>query len=140
MFVLICSKRTTVFVLFGLCLVQVVPIRANTCHGCLELDGLTFDKVLSKFPTVLVKFDVAYPYGDKHEAFAKIAGEAAEHADFAVGVVGIKDYGEKDNSQLAERFKVGDTYPAIKLFRNGNADKWVDFGMVWRDPFMAREL
>lgn len=102
---------------------------AGTCTGCLELDELTFDKILSKFATVLVKFDIAYPYGDKHEAFAKLAAEDAQnHDNFAVAVVGIKDYGDKENSKLAERFSVGDQYPVIKLFRNGNAIDWIDFG------------
>ena len=36
------------------------------------LDNLTFDKLLSKFDASLIKFDVAYPYGDKHEEFAKV--------------------------------------------------------------------
>lgn len=109
-----------------------ILVDANTCAGCLELDDLTFDKVISKFSTVLVKFDIAYPYGDKHEAYAKLASEGAnQHDDFAVAVVGIKDYGDKENTKLGERFEVGDKYPVIKLFRNGNADNWIDFGKYY---------
>lgn len=101
---------------------------SSSCTGCLELDELTFDKVLQKFSTVLVKFDIAYPYGDKHEAYAKLAAEIQpKHGDFVVAVVGIKDYGIKENAELAERFNVGDRYPVIKLFRNGNADEWIDY-------------
>jgi len=93
-----------------------------------ELDDLSFDKVIKKFDAVLVKFDVAYPYGEKHEAFAKFAEHLTVHIDdFLVATVGVKDYGERENSKLADRFNVGNEYPVIKLFRDGNFDKWVDY-------------
>ena len=41
----------------------------------------------------LVKFDVAYPYGDKHDEFAKVALDGAEIDELFIGEVGIKDYG-----------------------------------------------
>lgn len=109
--------------------IQCLSVAASaSCIGCLELDELTFDKILKKFSTVLVKFDIAYPYGDKHEAYAKLAAEIPPvNGDFVVTVVGIKDYGNKENSKLAERFGVADKYPVIKLFRNGNADEWIDY-------------
>ena len=58
-------------------------------------DVLTFDKMVNAFPVSLVKFDVAYPYGDKHDEFAKISEEAAELPNMFIGEVGIKDYGDK---------------------------------------------
>lgn len=112
-----------VLALLNACLVQATEYR-----GFVELDDFSFDKVIKKFDAVLVKFDVAYPYGDKHEAFAKFAEQLTVHIDnFLVATVGIKDYGERENSNLAERFNVGTEYPVIKLFRNGNIDKWVDY-------------
>lgn len=127
--------------LFPLALAAIIVVikcssagASASCFGCLELDELTFDKILKKFPTVLVKFDIAYPYGDKHEAYAKLAADISpDNGDFAVAVVGIKDYGNKENSKLAERFSVGDKYPVIKLFRNGNAEEWIDYpnGKTW---------
>jgi endoplasmic reticulum protein 29 len=39
----------------------------NNCKGCIALDTLTFDKMLKRFRVSLVKFDVAFPYGDKQE-------------------------------------------------------------------------
>ena len=59
---------------------------------------LTFDKMVNAFPVSLVKFDVAYPYGDKHDEFAKISEEAAELPNMFIGEVGIKDYGDKVQS------------------------------------------
>ena len=79
---------------------------AINCKGCTPLDNLSFDKLLSKFKVSIVKFDVAYPYGDKHEEFGKFSLAAAEVEDLFVGEVGIKDYGDKDNADLAERFGV----------------------------------
>lgn len=82
-------------------LTLLTVVRAS-CRGCVELDELTFDRTLRRFPDgALVKFDVAYPYGDKHEQFAKFAAEvanasrtygpkAAAHEDLLVAVVGVK--------------------------------------------------
>jgi hypothetical protein len=54
---------------------EPVPDPEHRCSASLLilfLDNLTFDKLLSKFDASLIKFDVAYPYGDKHEEFAKV--------------------------------------------------------------------
>jgi len=82
------------------------------------LDTASFDKLLSKFKVSVVKFDVAYPYGDKHEEYAKFSLAAVEVEDLFVGEVGIKDYGDKDNTDLAERFKVKkEDFPVVILFK-----------------------
>ncbi len=73
------------------------------CPGCTPMDVFTFDKLVNRFRFSLVKLDAAYPYGKKHEDFARVAKEAAKIGDLLVGEVGIKDYGEKDNELLAER-------------------------------------
>ena len=93
-------------------------ILAINCKGCTPLDSHSFDKLLNKFKVSVIKFDVAYPYGDKHEEFAKFSLSASESdIDLFVGEVGIKDYGDKDNADLAERFNVvKDDYPAVILF------------------------
>lgn len=104
---------------------------STSCKGCIELDEYNFDKVIKHFPITLVKFDIAFPYGEKHEAFEKFSIEVSlngnELADFAVCVVGIKDYGEKENSKLSERFSVGEQYPVIKLFINGITTDGIEY-------------
>lgn len=46
--------------------------------------------------------------------------EAAKAADLLVAEVGVKDYGEKENSDLAERFKIDkEQFPVVKLFIKG---------------------
>jgi endoplasmic reticulum protein 29 len=98
------------------------------CRGCIDLDDLTYDKLLKKFKWAIVKFDVAFPYGDKHEAYSELAKELAGVDDLMVATVGIKDYGDKDNNELGARYgiKEGD-FPIIKLFKNGLADAPVNF-------------
>merc|ERR1712179_12571 len=95
-------------------------IEAHNCPGCTPLDSLAFDKVINAFPASLVKFDVAYPYGDDHDEFAKISKDAESVDGLFIGEVGIKDYGEKDNEDLAERFNVKkEDYPVAILFTKG---------------------
>lgn len=104
-------------------------VHGIVCLGCIELDELTFDKITSKFSVVLVKFDIAFPFGKKHDEYSKFALEVADRGeytnDFAVSVVGIKNYGDKTNSDLIDRFSIGDQLPIIKLFSGLN--EWVDF-------------
>lgn len=114
---------------FSAFLVNQYVINGLICKGCLELDELTFGKVLSKFPIVLVKFDVAFPYGNQHEEYAKFAMEISETnaENMIVALVGIKNYGEPTNNALAERFHIGNELPAIKLFMDSSDLNWVDF-------------
>lgn len=46
---------------------------SNTCKGCTDLDELTFEKLLKRFQVTIVKFDIAYPYGEQHEAYSRFA-------------------------------------------------------------------
>ncbi len=115
---------------------------AINCKGCTPLDNLTFDKMIRSFPYSLVKFDTAYPYGDKHEEFAKVAVDGAEVADLFVGEVGIKDYGEKDNEDLGNRYGIKkDDYPAVMLFKRAKdgSDEVEEFQFAGED-FTAANL
>lgn len=106
--------------------------------GTVALDSWTFDKVIEKFDVSLVKFDVAYPYGPKHDAFNKMA-EAAKAADLLIAEVGVKDYGEKENSDLAERFKIDkDQFPVVKLFIKGKEP--IDFQETTEEGFTSDNL
>lgn len=95
----------------------------------MELDDLTFDRIVSKFSTVLVKFDVAFPYGKKHDEYVQFARELSESkkSDAIATIVGIKNYGQPTNDMLAERFRISNQLPAIKLFNNNDASKWIDY-------------
>lgn len=124
-------KKLFTILTFTMC--SIYMTNGLICKGCIELDELTFDKVIGKFSTVLVKFDIAFPYGKKHDEYAKFATEIGQSDinDMVVCVVGIKNYGESTNTQLSERFYVNDQLPVIKLFTNYNTQTWIDFRKGW---------
>lgn len=87
------------------------------------MDSHSFDKVIPKFKAAVVKFDVAFPYGEKHEEYAKVAASTKDAYDLLVAEVRVKDYGNKDNSDLAARYKIkNEAFPAILLFLHGKAE------------------
>nr|XP_040230195.2 protein windbeutel [Anopheles coluzzii] len=105
----------------------IAPTAAWTARGCVDLDSSTFDLVTRKFRYSLVKFDTAFPYGDKHEAFTGLALETVGTTDeLLFALVGIKDYGEQDNADLGRRFAIPKEYPVIKLF-HGDGTPPIDF-------------
>merc|ERR1712086_116830 len=112
---------------------------AINCAGCTPLDVVSFDKIINRFRASLVKFNVAYPYGEEHDEFAKVAKDAADAGDLFVGEVGIKDYAEKDNQELAERFELTtDDYPSAFLFVKNTEGKVETFRFV--GEFSAAKL
>ncbi|XP_070573455.1 endoplasmic reticulum resident protein 29-like [Ptychodera flava] len=85
--------------------------------GSVPLDSLTFDKVVKNHKVVLVKFDESYPYGEKQDEFKSLATMASSQDDLLIAEVGVSKYGEKENSDLAERFGVKESdFPKYKLF------------------------
>ncbi|XP_075167384.1 endoplasmic reticulum protein 29-like protein wbl [Haematobia irritans] len=110
-------------IIFG-CLALSYMAQAAICPGCVELDDLIFNKTIARFPYALVKFDIAFPYGEKHEAYS--AFSQAAHAvtdDLLIAAVGIKDYGDNENKELGESYNIDDkNFPGILLFRHGVED------------------
>ncbi|XP_076057449.1 endoplasmic reticulum protein 29-like protein wbl [Oratosquilla oratoria] len=96
-------------------------------RGVTPLDTWSFDKLISKFDATIVKFDIAYPYGKKHEEFGKLGAAGRTSSKLLVAEVGVKDYGDMDNMDLAERFNVNkDDFPVVKLFKKTGEDV-IDF-------------
>lgn len=96
---------------------------ANTSTGSVELDEISFNKVINKFEASLVKFDVAFPYGDKHDAFVALAKDSKDVDELLIAEVGVKDYGEKDNEVLAKKYgATKDNFPVVRLFLKGKND------------------
>lgn len=82
-----------------------------------------FFQVVSKFKASVVKFDVAYPYGDKHDQFGKLSALLTSNPNILVAEVGVKDYGDKENVNLAEKYKVvKEDYPVLFLFKDGTPE------------------
>lgn len=122
------------------------------CSGCVDLGELTFSKVIKKFKTVLVKFDVQFPFGETHEAYVALANEinnktlsGFDHPEILCATVGVKDYGELDNKALGEKygyFKRQD-FPGIQLFNNGDLENPIKFEIGklknnWSSKFVSR--
>jgi endoplasmic reticulum protein 29 len=80
-------------------------------------------QIIPKFKATVVKFDVAFPYGEKHDEFAKVALTTKDSPDLLVAEVGVKDFGNKDNSEIAQRFNIKkDDYPVVLLFIQGKTE------------------
>lgn len=125
--------------IFTLLLVTTFSYTDVSALGTVALDSWTYDKVTGKFPVSIVKFDVAYPYGPKHDAFNKMAESAKSAPDVLVAEVGIKDYGDKENSDLADRFKIDkEQYPVVKLFVQGKEP--IDFKETTDEGFTSDNL
>lgn len=83
-------------------------VGATQVPEAVDLSSSTFDKVVSRFPTALILFSRSYPYGPEVEAFRAVAKKLLYADSVLVGLVEVKDYGEKENKDLAERFGLGD--------------------------------
>ncbi|KAJ8981880.1 hypothetical protein NQ317_008228, partial [Molorchus minor] len=106
------------------------------CKGCVNLDEYNFYKIVPRFEVVLVKFDVAFPYGKKHDTFISIAEEIVDNNNVILAQVGIKDYGEKDNLEFSKKFGLlsKDDLPALKLFVQGEDEPFTyDKNLPWND-------
>ncbi|KAK7078692.1 Endoplasmic reticulum resident protein 29 [Halocaridina rubra] len=111
---------------------------AINAKGCTPLDSWTFDKIIPKFKAAIVKFDIAYPYGKKHDEYTKLSAAGRGSPELLVAEVGVKDYGDNENMDLAERFGVKkDDFPVVKLFVNGK-DEPVDFDGEFTDEGLKK--
>merc|ERR1712196_52312 len=122
----------TTMMKIALCCVVLASVFASATavhvKGSMELDAWTFDKVIGGDRPVLVKFDQDHAYGDKEDAFKEVCKRLGESgADILVGVVGVQEYGDKLNEDMAERFQVKkDDFPVYKLFLKGSSTP-IDF-------------
>lgn len=114
----------------GLC-VCLALISAATADnlGVVLLDEIIFDKVVSRFPVALVKFDSAFPYGTKHDEYSRFAKEQNVLVkDLVIADVHAKDYGDKDNWSLLKRFRIDEKdLPTILLIKSADLSKWTRY-------------
>ncbi|KAK6982109.1 endoplasmic reticulum resident protein 29 [Biomphalaria glabrata] len=91
--------------------------------GSVALNSGVFDKIIQKHKAVLVKFDETYPYGKKQDVFKEVAKSSTQQPELLIAEVQVADYGDKDNSDLAEKYGVKkENFPAYRLFLNGKLD------------------
>jgi endoplasmic reticulum protein 29 len=104
----------------------------------------------SEYFDILLKFDVSYPYGDKEKEFVAFTHRVANMSGlvqfqrFLIGFIGVEDYGDKQNQDLADRFGVkASDFPVFKLWKRGSKEpidytKDVDADSLSR--FISEEL
>ncbi|KAI1293707.1 Endoplasmic reticulum resident protein 29 [Halotydeus destructor] len=113
------ASRLTAVTLFLASLVKLFLFTDAALRGAVQLDALNFDKVVPKFKASLVKFDVPYPYGDKHDEFGTVTKELAATGDLLIAEIGVQDYGERENEEISNRYGLTkDDFPALLLFKS----------------------
>lgn len=97
--------------------------------GVVLLDELIFDKVTSKFAVTLLKLDSAYPYGEKHVQFTEFGKQQNVLTDdLLIADVHIKDYGERENFGILQRFNIQlSDLPVILLFKKPDLNKYIQY-------------
>lgn len=95
---------------------------AYSDRGILKLDNTTFDRIVDGSKTVFVRFDKEYSYGDEHDAWKELAAKIGDSsADMLTADVGVSEYGDKDNSDISERYSIkSDDFPQYRLWLKGN--------------------
>jgi len=96
---------------------------AYTDRGILKLDNTTFDRIVDGSKSVFVRFDKEYSYGDEHDAWKDFAAKVGDSsASMLVGDVGVSEYGDKDNSDISDRYSIKtDDFPQYRLFLKGTS-------------------
>jgi endoplasmic reticulum protein 29 len=98
-------------------------VSAYTDRGLLKLDNTTFGRIIDGSRYAFVRFDKEYSYGEEHDAwkdFAKKVGDSS--ADVLCCDVGVSEYGDKDNSDLAEMYGIkSEDFPQYRLFTKGGS-------------------
>lgn len=81
---------------------------------------------------------MAYPYGEKHDEFGKVADAVRGVSDLLMAEVNVKDYGDKDNADLAEMYEVKTKeFPVLKLFKKDVKEPVPYIGEFKQDDIIA---
>jgi endoplasmic reticulum protein 29 len=95
---------------------------AYSDRGILKLDNTTFDRIVDGTKTVFVRFDKEYSYGDEHDAWKELCAKVGDSsADMLTADVGVSEYGDKDNSDISDRYSIKtEDFPQYRLWTKGS--------------------
>ncbi|UJR20915.1 hypothetical protein I4U23_024024 [Adineta vaga] len=86
-------------------------------QGTITIDNLTFDKILSRFDAVLVKFDDKFPFGTLQDDFKALVESSIKAKDFAIAEIPVTDRDEQENFHFALDFDaMKPDFPVYMLF------------------------
>merc|ERR1719400_814081 len=120
--IVIVTNLNTMILILGLLSV----VSGQVMEGLVQLDKSSIDKMLGAFEFSLLKFDVGYPTGEKHKSFGTFALQSVGLPNLLAAEVRIKDYGDKANQDVAERFGVSKEkagLPETVLFKRFGVSK-----------------
>jgi endoplasmic reticulum protein 29 len=122
-------------------LAAVELVLGYTDRGILKLDNTTFDRIIDGTKSVFVRFDKEYSYGDEHDAWKDFAAKVGDSsAEMLVCDVGVSEYGDKENSDLSDRYSIkSDDFPQYRLWlksKPSSADPVVYKGEKKSDGFL----
>ena len=106
-------------------LVAAAGVAAYGDRGIIKLDNTTFDRIVDGKWNVIARFDKEYSYGDDHDQWKEFAATVGDsEADLLVVDVGVSEYGDKDNSDLSDRYSIkADDFPQYRLWPKGKGAK-----------------
>lgn len=122
---MVLRSRSIALLIFGIIPALCAPGAFAAAQGAVKLDNYTFDKWIGvPGQTVLVKFDESYAYGAKEDAFKELCKLAYTVPGFSIGEVGVQEYGDKENNDIAEKFGLKkEDFPAYFLFKGSEDSK-----------------
>ncbi|XP_003738835.1 endoplasmic reticulum resident protein 29 [Galendromus occidentalis] len=92
--------------------------QAGYAKGSIQLDMSTFKKIIPHFPCAIVKVDKDYPHGRNQTQFEKLVGLLSQDKHTIVAEIGVQEFGEKENTDLAEFLNVPrkEHWPVLFIF------------------------
>jgi hypothetical protein len=122
------TMRGKAFVLFVAFMTHVASgarLKHQSADGVLELDDITFDKIVGGPRPTFVRFEQEYPYGTANTIFEALAVNSSS-STMLVCTVGVSEHVRKQTKDLAKRFGVtleqNDKFPVYIFFPAGSKD------------------
>ena len=119
------GKALVLFVAFMTLVASGARLKHQSADGVLELDDITFDKIVGGPRPTFVRFEQEYPYGTANTIFEALAVNSSS-STMLVCTVGVSEHVPQQTKDLAKRFGVTleqkDKFPVYIFFQAGSKD------------------